>query len=156
MWNVKMSKLLAVLALLLTVPFVGAQQKQDYTYQDDQKKVLGPWNVHYIAFSTTFLTPQIARANGITRSPNNVLVNISVLDKYTKEAQEVELSGTARNLIGRSSELEFVRVNEGEAIYYLAQMSFDDEEHYRFKINIKQGNSSQLLSFEQKLYKETQ
>lgn len=151
-----MSKFIAVLVLLMTVPFAGAQQKQDYTYQDDQKKVLGPWHVHYIAFSTTFLTPQIARANGITRSPNNVLVNISVLDKYTKKAQEVELSGNARNLIGRASELEFVQVNEGEAIYYLAEMSFDDEEHYRFKINIKQGNSSQLLTFEQKLYKETE
>ena len=56
--------------------------------------------------------------------------------------------------MGRSSELEFKQVKEGDAIYYLAQMSFDDEEHYRFQINIKQGNSTQLLKFEQKLYEE--
>ena len=150
-----MNKFAIMLLLLITTPFAFAQQKQDYTFEDDQKKVLGPWHVHYIAFSTTFLTPQIARANGITRSPNKVLVNISVLDKYTKKAQQVELSGNARNLMGRSSELEFKKVKEGDAIYYLAQMSFDDEDHYRFQINIKQGNSTQLLKFEQKLYEES-
>ncbi|GAB5379186.1 MAG: DUF4426 domain-containing protein [Aliiglaciecola sp.] len=120
----------------------------------EQKRVLGDWEVHYIAFNTTFLTPEIARINNIQRSPNNTLINISVLDRRTKEAQEVEITGTARNLLGTTTKLQFKQVKEGKAIYYLAPFSFDDEEHYRFQIVMKQGSNSQTLRFEQKLYRE--
>lgn len=120
----------------------------------EQKRVLGDWEVHYIAFNTTFLTPEIARINNIQRSPNNTLINISVLDRRSKEAQEVDISGTARNLLGTTTNLTFQQIKEGKAIYYLAPFSFDDEEHYRFNIIMKQGSKSQTLRFEQKLYKE--
>ena len=118
----------------------------------EQKRILGKWEVHYIAFNTTFLSPEIATANGISRSPNNILVNISVLDKSTKSAQNVAITGTARNLLGITKILEFKKVNEGDAIYYLAQLPFSDEEHYRFNIQLIQGKIEQTLKFEQKLY----
>ena len=118
----------------------------------EQKRTLGPWDVHYMVVSTTFLTPEIAKAAGITRSKNSVLVNISVLDRMSKQAQSVAVTGTARNLMGRESELSFNEVKDGDAIYYLATLPFDDEEHYRFNIRVIQGNNSQLLKFEQKLY----
>ncbi|MFA3792164.1 DUF4426 domain-containing protein [Aliiglaciecola sp. SL4] len=120
----------------------------------EQKRVLGDWDVHYIAFNTTFLTPEIAKANGIVRSPNNTLINISVIDRKTKQAQKVDISGTARNLIGSTTALTFIPVIEGEAIYYLASMPFEHEEHYRFSISLKQNKISQTLKFEQKLYRE--
>ena len=120
----------------------------------EQKKTLGKWDVHYMAVSTTFLTPEVAKAYGVTRSKNSILVNISVLDRMSKKAQSVSITGNARNLLGRTSELSFTEVKEGEAIYYLATMPFDDEEHYRFDIRIQGSNSSQSLKFEQKLYKE--
>lgn len=119
----------------------------------EQKRVLGTWEVHYIAFNTTFLSPEIATANGISRSQNNILVNISVLDKTTKAAQNVVINGTARNLLGNTKILDFKKVEEGEAIYYLAQLPFSDEEHYRFNIELVQGKIEQTLKFEQKLYR---
>lgn len=115
----------------------------------EQKKTLGPWDVHYMVLNTTFLTPEIAKANGIVRSKYNALVNISVLNSRTQEAQIAALSGTATNLIGNKKELAFKRVQEGDAIYYLAVISFRDRETLRFKIDIKQGNSQQTLSFQQ-------
>lgn len=119
----------------------------------EQKRILGNWEVHYIAFNTTFLTPEIASANGISRSPNNILINISVLDRTTKLAQSVDITGTARNLLGNTKVLNFKKVEEGDAIYYLAQLPFSDEEHYRFNIEIIQGKVEQTLKFEQKLYR---
>ncbi len=119
----------------------------------EQKRILGNWEVHYIAFNTTFLTPEIASANGISRSPNNILINISVLDRTTKLAQSVDITGTARNLLGNTKMLNFKKVEEGDAIYYLAQLPFSDEEHYRFNIEIIQGKVEQTLKFEQKLYR---
>lgn len=118
------------------------------------KKDLGDWEVHYIALTSTFLSPEIARANGIERSSKNALINISVLDKVTKEAQVLEISGTARNLLGTTKTLTFKQVNEGEAIYYLASVSFADQEVLRFDIDIRQGNSNQNLKFQQKMYAE--
>lgn len=120
----------------------------------EQKKTLGSWDVHYITVSTTFLTPEIAKAYGIVRSKNTALVNISVLDKRSKKAQDVTISGHARDLLGSQKQLEFKKVEEGEAIYYLATLSFDDQERYRFTIKMNQGNNHQTLKFEQKLYKD--
>ena len=118
------------------------------------KKDLGDWEVHYIALTTTFLSPEIARANNIVRSGRNALVNISVLNKRTKEAQEVNITGTARNLLGTSKTLEFTQVKEGKAIYYLASVGFSDKEILRFDIDINQGRSNQNLQFQQTMYVE--
>ena len=119
----------------------------------EQKKTLGNWDVHYIAVETTFLTPEIAKAYGIVRSKNSVLLNISVLDKTTKKAQSVAVMGNARNLLGTEKDLSFKEVKDGDAIYYLAVLPIRDEEHYRFNIRLQQGNTQQTLKFEQKVYK---
>lgn len=118
------------------------------------KKELGDWEVHYIALTSTFLSPEIARANNIERSSKNALINISVLDKRSKEAQVVEMSGTARNLLGTTKTLTFKQVKEGDAIYYLASVSFTNKEVLRFDIDISQGKSNQNLKFQQTMYAE--
>jgi len=118
----------------------------------EQKKTLGDWDVHYIAFGTTFLSPDIAKANDIVRSKSNALINISVLDKDTQAAQDVIITGSARNLIGNNKPLAFKQVKEGKAIYYLAVLSFDNKETYRFSIDIKQGKTTQTLQFQQMMY----
>lgn len=115
----------------------------------EQKHVLGPWDVHYIAVNTTFLTPEIAKANGIVRSKYNALINISVLDSDTQKAQLVAMQGEATNLLGNRRPLSFKRVQEGEAIYYLAVIPFRDKETLRFNIAIQQGNTKQNLAFQQ-------
>lgn len=120
----------------------------------EQKVALGTWDVHYIAFNTTFLTPEIAKNNGIVRSKYNALINISVLDKKSQAAQNVILSGEARNLLGVTKKLSFKQVKEGEAIYYLAVLPFSDQEHYRINVDINDGKSQQKLKFEHKFYVE--
>lgn len=115
----------------------------------EQKQVLGEWDVHYIAVNTTFLTPDIAKANGIVRSKYNALVNISVLDSNTQKAQLVALRGNATNLLGNSRPLSFRRVQEDKAIYYLAVIPFRDKETLRFDVEIQQGNTKHRLQFQQ-------
>lgn len=122
------------------------------TAMAEQKQTLGQWDVHYMVVSTTFLTPEVAKANNIVRSRYNALVNISVLDKDTQKAQMPSVTGIAKNLIGTSKPLSFRRVNEGDAIYYLAVLSYRNMETYRFNIDIQQGEETQTLSFTQKLY----
>ncbi len=133
---------IGIFSCLLMAPTATAEQKQ----------TLGDWDVHYMVVSTTFLTPEIAKANGIVRSRFNALVNISVLDSDSKVAQKPAVSGSARNLLGTTKPLTFKRVVEGDAVYYLAVLSYRDMENYTFNIDIQQGNTKRTLTFSQKLY----
>ena len=123
------------------------------TIQGGQFKELGPWQVHYSAFPSTFLQPSIAHSYGLARSNYKGVLNISVLvNQKGTPALKVNLSGEAKNLLGTKQILKFKEVVEGNAIYYLAQVDYRNEETYLFKININQGNETQVLNFKQKFY----
>jgi hypothetical protein len=118
----------------------------------EQMKSLGPWDVHYMVVNTPFLTPEVAKQYGIVRSKYNALINISVLNSDNQQAQTVGVTGSATNLIGTKKDLSFKKVQEGEAIYYLAVLPFRDQETYRFDIQVQKGNDTQNLQFKQKMY----
>lgn len=124
------------------------------TAQAENMKKLGNMNVHYMAIGSTFFTPEIAKAYGITRSRFNGLVNISVLDNTQKgtPAKSVSISGKAKNNVGQFKPLEFTEVKEGSAIYYLAQVSYNNEETIHFDLTITDGKEEQRLKFSQKFY----
>jgi len=120
----------------------------------ENMKPLGSMNVHYMAIGSTFFTPEIAKAYGITRSRYNGLINISVLDN-TQEgnpAKTVSINGQAKNNLGQFKDLEFQEVKEGDAIYYLAQVNYRDEEIMHFTLEINDGKEQQTLKFSQKFY----
>jgi hypothetical protein len=58
----------------------------------------------------------------------------------------------AKNLLGQRTKLDFVKVTEGEATYYLAQLKYDNEEIYNFEIDVQQGNKTETIKFSQKFY----
>lgn len=143
-----MNKLIKL--LLVTAVIFGAS----FNASAENMKKMGNMNVHYIALGATFLTPAIATEYGIERSRFNGLINISVLDNSQQgnPAKKVALTGTARNDLGQIKQLEFDEVVEGDAIYYLAQVRFSDEETFHFDINITDGKESHTLKFKQKFY----
>ena len=118
----------------------------------EQKQTLGEWDVHYMVVGTPFLTPEVAASYGIVRSKFNALVNISVLNKTSGEAQRADVTGTAKNLLGNTRKLTFKKVEDGDAIYYLAVLPFRDQETFRFDIDVQKGASKQTLKFQQKMY----
>ncbi|HEX5792527.1 MAG TPA: DUF4426 domain-containing protein [Rheinheimera sp.] len=134
-----------ILLLLLSVSL-------SFSAVAEQKKQLGNWDVHYIAFPAPLLTPEIAQQYQLQRSKYNGVINISVLDKSTQQAQKVAISGIAKDLQGRQRTLEFSEVSEGSSVYYLAQLSFRHEQRFSFNITIVSGNQSQQLTFEQTFY----
>lgn len=119
----------------------------------EQMQKLGNWNVHYIAFGSTFISPKIAKAYGLVRSKYKGIINISVLnaDKDSK-AEQVSVRGFGRNLVGNKVDLTFKEVIEGESVYYLAQVDYSNGETFRFEITIRQGNRTETLKFVQDFY----
>ncbi|WP_304635165.1 DUF4426 domain-containing protein [Pseudoalteromonas sp.] len=139
--------LFTLLALSLFTTAAKAEQQAGAQY-----KILGPFEVHYIAFPSTFIQPDIAKNYDLVRSPSKGIINISVLKNSDKSAQTATLTGMARNLLGNSKQLEFKEVVEGDAIYYLAQIDYSNEEIYRFNIEINKNGKVQTLTFQQKFY----
>lgn len=120
--------------------------------QAEQKKQLGNWDVHYMAFAAPMLTPEIAQQYKIQRSKYNAVVNISVLGSKTQQPEKVLISGIAKDIQGRQVELDFREVTEGAAVYYLAQLPFRNEQRFNFSITLVQNGEQQLLNFDQTFY----
>ena len=135
------------LAFLLLVSFTLTS----WLAQAAQKQTHGNWDIHYSAFNSTFLTPEIAKNYGVVRSKYNAVLNISVLDNQ-QQAQRVVLQGTATNLAGQRKTLTFRQVKRGKAIYYLAQLKIANQETLRFNIDINQSQRSEQIEFSQKFY----
>ena len=114
---------LFLIALCLSLPAL-AEQKQSY----------GDLDVHYSAFNSGFLQPEIAAATGLVRSKSQGVVNVAVLKAGT--ASSAQVNGTVKNLLGQSTALSFKEVKEGKAIYYLAQFPFEQRETLRFTLNV--------------------
>ena len=108
---------------------------------------------HYSAFGSTFLTPTVAKTYDIKRSRYNGVVNISVLlPKQDFKAVSGTMTGTAMNMLGNKKALEFREIREGEAIYYIAEFGFSNEETFTFKVNFVRDGKSHDISFRQIFY----
>ena len=127
--------LIGLLAALLTLPALA-----------ERKHSVGEYDIHYSAFNSGFLQPDIAAATGLTRSKTQGVVNISVIKGGKPVAAQV--SGVVKNLLGQDRALGFKQLQEGdEAIYYLAQFPFDSQETLRFALTV-QPTGAEPFSFE--------
>jgi len=115
---------------------------------------LGDWEVHYSAFASTFLQPEVAQAYNLVRSRAQGVVNISVLDPVTKKAQRVAVSGYALNSLGQRRELNFRRISEANSLYYLTSVQHENEDHYRFFVTIRLGDAVEELRFSHTFYRD--
>ena len=140
--------LLAVLAL--TASLCGVANAE-------QKETVGNFDIHYMALGSTFLTPSIAKSYGIKRSNYTGIINIAVLDisEANKPAVPVEITGVANNLLDARINLTFKEIREGDAIYYIAEVPYRDDQEINFNIAIKYANQlNTSLQFKQKFYVE--
>jgi hypothetical protein len=136
------ARLAAVMLILISTPAVLAEQKQR----------LGDWDVHYILFQTSFLKPDIAARHGIVRGRDRALLNISVIGTDGLPVA-ASITGRFRNLLEQTSILEFQEIQEGTAVYYLAEVRHTDRETLRFVIDITPPDGiPQQLRFQQQMF----
>lgn len=142
-----MPKLLLMLALILSA--------WSNSSVAEQSTRLGPWEIHYNAFNSTFLRAEMARQYDITRSQTNAVLNIAVLaaELPGKPAQQVNVSGYVMNPLSQQQRLDFTEVVEGEAVYYITEVDFTPNERLRFFITVSDGNEQHELRFNQEFWK---
>jgi hypothetical protein len=124
----------------------------------EQKKTFGDYDVHYSVLNTTFITPDNAKHYGITRAQDRALVNIAVrknLRDGSSLPHKVIIQGSSSDLIHKT-ELQFTEVVEAEAIYYIAELKFNDKELRSFDIKVQPDPqvSPYTLKFTKTLYEQ--
>lgn len=119
-----------------------------WSSQAQQSETFGDYELYYSVVNTTFLDPKVAQSYGIKRGKNNAILNLAV-----RENQEVGstprpalLKGKTWDLI-QNQTLEFQEVREGEAIYYIAEFKFINEEWRFFEVLFRPEDASETFTF---------
>ena len=100
----------------------------------------GEYELHYSAFNSQFLRPEVAQQYGIERSGRLGLINISVLKGGTPVRADVTVESA--NLMAQKTSLKPWRVDEGSAIYYLATFKHTNDELLHFTVRVTPENST--------------
>ena len=145
--------LLLVLASL-TLAACGLPEGPETTPQraapsDPTHQAFGDFELHYNALRTDLLTPEVARAYGIERSANRVLLNVSLLRKSADGRTvpvDSRVKATARNLNGQLKNLQLRRITEGESVYFIGEVGISGSEILVFDIEAAPADGTDTIS----------
>lgn len=117
----------------------------------------GDYQVHYAAFPSTFLPPEVAAANGLNRSKGIGIVNISIMrDDENGNPSTVpgHVEGKVFNDIRQATFLGFRRIQEGDSVYFIAEYQYRPGELMTFQITARPSGHAQDLPirFSQELF----
>ena len=138
-------KILTIFTLLAFGSSAYAESSQEF----------GNYVIHYNAFRSDTLSPEIAKQYNLTRRNNRVILNIAVLKKVlntTGTPTAAEVTGHIKNLTGQMKGITFRKITEGTAIYYLAESKFTEGEFLKFEIKVIPEGQTQAarLKFDKK------
>ena len=129
-----MRLLFAFLAILCS----QAHAQTDEAQPVETSKIFGNYAVFYNAFPSTTLSPAVAADYKIERGKNIAFINIAVRNHANNGdiAQAVTINGTYSDLMQKRP-LEFREIREQNAIYYIAQVRYDNREVLRFDVQVQ-------------------
>lgn len=126
------------------------------TARAESSKTFGDYEVHYSVFTSTFITPDVARSYNIVRGKDRALINIAIRkrgDDGRTRAHAATIDGSSSDLIHKTP-LEFREIREQDSIYYIAELRFYDKELRTFTLEIQPQSSAESFSlkFSKQLY----
>jgi hypothetical protein len=141
-------RLLLTFTLLLSSCLLNAEQKQSF----------GQLDVHYSVVNSTFISAEVAQIYNIVRGRDRALINISIrknLEDGSNIAQRSVVTGHSSDLM-RETPLKFLEIVEQDAIYYIAEVKFYNEEIRHFTINVQADREKMplQLKFTKTLYRD--
>jgi len=137
--------------LFLTVAIIPA-----VTFAE-QSKTFGDYTIHYSAFTTDTLSPEVAKQYQIPRSKNRAMVNISVLKNeqgLLGKPVRAKVEGAAKNLSEQLRTLQIREVVAEDAVYYIAESPVTNQEtlRYDFQITPEGEPTTYQISFQEQFY----
>jgi len=123
----------------------------------EQYKDFDNYRIHYSAFKSDMISPEVAKAHGLTRSRYRAVINITVQKKAANgdyEAVQAKVEGSARDIYSKIIKLNMAEVTEGKAIYYLAEFPFTNRQNLDFDIRVipKGEEVARQIKFSQQFF----
>jgi len=130
-----------ILPLLALLCFAAGARAQ-------QSAMFGPYELHYSVVNTTFLAPAVASTYGIVRGKQRAILTLAVREKLGDDSvtRSMLLKGRTWDLI-QGQPLEFLEIREGEAVYYIADFRFINEEWRFFEVDFRPEGAEQTYTF---------
>jgi hypothetical protein len=125
----------------------------------DQSKDFGDYTIHYSAFTTDVLSPEVASIYNITRSKNRAMLTISVLKKVMETSVKpvkAAIEATATNLSAQLKTIDMRELSDQGAIYYIAELPVAHRETLKFNISVTPDGEQHnyRFSFDQQFFTE--
>ena len=98
------------------------------------------YQVHWSVLPSTFLAPEVARDNNLQRSQGIGIVNIAIMTKDENgqlKPVSGQVEGQVANDIQQVNFLAFRRVQEGDAVYFIAQYQYRHGDLMTFNITVR-------------------
>lgn len=101
----------------------------------------------------------VAEANDIERAGDVALIMIT-LQKPSRDAPlhaiAADVTGTARDLLGNKTRLDFRRVESANSVYSLASLPIEDDDTLTFTLNVEAASGEAVVpvEFNQTFYTE--
>ncbi len=125
--------------------------------QAENSTQAGDYVIHHNALVTTFLSPQMTKLYGITRSGNRGMINISVVrgepGKLGKPVA-AEVEAELKRLNGQEESIALKEIREGGAIYYIGIFGVVHGEFVRFTLDVRPEGADHFYpaSFSQEFF----
>lgn len=111
----------------------------------ESSQIFGDYTVHFNAISTDEVPADVAQSVGIVRARNRALLNVSVQRNETDESIEADVEVAVSNLTGQLKKMTVRKVEQGEAIYYLGEVSVANRETLIFDISVTPEGASETF-----------
>lgn len=111
-------------------------------------KNFGDYEVHYSVFPSTFLSAEVAQANNLNRSKGIGIVNIAIMQEGENGGLKPvsgQVEGKVLNDIQQARFLAFRRIQEGDAVYFIAEYQYRSAELMTFQITARPTGSGSDL-----------
>ncbi|GGC95769.1 DUF4426 domain-containing protein [Halopseudomonas salina] len=124
--------------------------------QDQSPKRFGDIIVYFSPFNSSYVAPQVAANVGLERAPDKGVLNIAVQRETPDGAVPVDarVTGTVKTLIEQETPLNFIRVKEEDALYFVANYGAPTRSILRFEIDIQpeEGGAVHTLNFQKEFF----
>lgn len=137
----KISSLIFALCVSISFAVISAET--------ENSKVENGYEVHFNAFSTDFLTKEVAKQYQIGRSKTRGMLNIAVLKQQEGQLSlpvDAKININAQNLYGQNKEVELRKISENDgAIYYIGTFTVSSRETIIFKAKVTPDGSNKVI-----------
>lgn len=111
-------------------------------------KDFGEYTVSWSVLPSTFLTPEIAKENNLQRSKSIGIVNVAIMQANADgnlSPVTGQVEGRVTNDIQQVRFLAFRRIQEGSAVYFIAEYQYGTAELLTFNITARPTGHDQEL-----------